>query len=198
MAWISGNRALTEDEMRNNAEIVRGYLMDEYGWSINAVCGLLGNMESESYINPGVWENFEENKGGFGLVQWTPYTKYTDWAEAMDYDWDDGNGQLIWIEEETVPTGQWSPTPDYNFSFETFKTSTETPEYLASAFLYNFEKPKHPEDTINARQNQARKWYDRWHGITPDTPPGGYPVFKKRKGFNFLLFCRRRREQRWH
>lgn len=195
--WISENRYLTEDEMRSNAEIVRGYLMEECGWSINAVCGVLGNMESESTINPGIWQSLTPNQGGFGLVQWTPYTNYTNWADMMGYDWDDGNGQLIWINEETVPTGQWQVTPDYNFSFNTFKTSTETPEYLASSFLKNFERAG--EEVESERRANARKWYDRWFptgGSTTPSGTGSYPKFKKRKGFNFLLFCRRRREQR--
>ena len=37
-----------------------------------------GNMEAESGITPGKWEVPEEDSKGFGLVQWTPATKFID------------------------------------------------------------------------------------------------------------------------
>lgn len=129
MEWIKGNRYLNETEMQNNTQIIRAYLVSK-GWSLNAIAGLLGNMESESTMNPGIWQSLNEGNlsGGFGLVQWTPATNFTDWADNQGYSWEDGNAQLKWIDEETVSFGQWIATEDYNLSFEEFKTSSETPE----------------------------------------------------------------------
>ena len=64
----------------------------------------------------------------------------------------------MWLDTETVPTGQWIATSEYNMSFASFKTSTQSPEYLASAFLKNFERAG--VEVENERRTQARKWYD--------------------------------------
>lgn len=172
MAWIYGNRYLTEAEMQNNALIVRDYLL-ERGWSLNAICALLGNMETESTINPAIWQSLKEGNysGGYGLVQWTPATNYTDWATSNGYAITDGNAQLRWIDEVTTSVGQWIRTDTYNLSFTTFKTSTESVEWLCSAFLYNFERPKSPN--VAQRQQDAVKWYNYLsenQSEEPDTP----------------------------
>lgn len=195
MSWISGNRYLTESEMQNNALIIRDYLVDK-GWSMNAIAGMLGNMESESTINPGIWQGLIEGTGGgggFGLVQFTPYTNFTNWADSNGYEWADGNAQLKWIDEVTSSFGQWIPTDNYNFSFETFKTSSESPEYLASSFLKNFERAG--VEVEEERRTQGRKWYEfiNTGSIVIEKPIGDYARFNKRKGFNFLLFNKRRK-----
>lgn len=174
--WISGNRYLTIGEMQNNASIIFDYFTTR-GWTAEAISGMLGNMGGrysggESTVNPGIWQNLTVNPElGFGLVQWTPATKYTNWADSKGYAHDDGYGQLEWIDTETVPTGQWVESSSYPISFNEFKISTETPEYLAYAFLYNFEQPgnlNQPE-----RQQNARYWYNWYHSqyVPPENPP---------------------------
>lgn len=88
---ISNNKYLTQGEMESNAKEIYIYLSDK-GWTINAISGLLGNMQRESTINPGLWQSLKEGNysGGYGLVQWTPATKYTNWAKANGYDIGDG------------------------------------------------------------------------------------------------------------
>lgn len=159
MAWIKGNRYLSTAEMQNNAMMIKAYLAGK-GWSLNAIAGLLGNMESESTINPGIWQSLivgSGGGGGYGLVQWTPWTNYTNWADSHGYAWDDGSAQLKWIDEETETFGQWIPTSAYNFSFSNFKVSLESPEYLASAFLKNFERAG--VEVEDERRSQARAWF---------------------------------------
>lgn len=190
MTWIQGNRYLSQSEMENNAIIVRNYLTAK-GWSMNAIAGLLGNMQSESTINPGIWQNLDENNlsGGFGLVQWTPATNFTGWADSLGLAWTDGNAQLRWIDEQTTAFDQWIPTDTYPMSFDDFKTSTQTPAYLASAFLKNFERAGVEVET--QRQSQAGEWYSFiTEGSTPTPTPGSG---KKQKKFNFILFNRQRR-----
>lgn len=190
MAWIQGNRNLSQSEMENNAIIVRDYLTAK-GWSMNAIAGLLGNMQSESTINPGIWQNLDENNlsGGFGLVQWTPATNFTEWADSLGLAWTDGNAQLRWIDEQTTAFGQWIPTDTYPMSFDDFKTSTQTPAYLASAFLKNFERAGVEVET--QRQSQAGEWYTFITGGSTPTPTPGSG--KKQNKFNFILFNRQRR-----
>ena len=190
MTWITGNRYLNQSEMENNALIIKEYFLSK-GWSLNAIAGVLGNMESESSINPGIWQSLNEGNmsGGFGLVQWTPATNFTDWADALGYSWSDGNAQLLWIDEQTSAFGQWISTESYPLSFNDFKTSSESPEYLASAFLKNFERAG--VEVEENRRTQARSWYNYITNNSGDSP--STPSKTKRKNFNFILFNRQRR-----
>lgn len=79
------NSYLTLAEMKVNAQYILDYLRDK-GWTKNAICGMLGNMQTESTINPRIWQSLNANNtsGGFGLVQWTPATKYINWANAQN------------------------------------------------------------------------------------------------------------------
>lgn len=45
------SQALTRSQMEVNATYIWAYLR-QLGWTMNAVAGLLGNMQSESSINP--------------------------------------------------------------------------------------------------------------------------------------------------
>lgn len=192
MAWIQGNRYLSTSEMQNNALIVRDYLLSR-GWTLNAIAGLLGNMQSESTINPGIWQSLNSGNmsGGFGLVQWTPATNFTDWADANGYAWTDGNSQLLWIDEQTIPTGQWIPTPNYPLTFSEFKISTESPATLASAFLKNFERAG--VEVEDERRSQAETWFSYISGGTVPDPESPSTPKRKQNKFNFILFNRQRR-----
>lgn len=168
--WIKGNRYLSVNEMRNNAEIVYSYLLSK-GWSKNAICGMLGNMEAESTINPGIWQSLIEGSGGgggFGLVQWTPYTNFTNWADSNGYEWTDGYAQLKWIDEVTASFGQWIPTINYYISFEDFKKTSKSVEWCASAFLKNFERAGVEVEDI--RRESAVSWYEYLADSDPDIP----------------------------
>ena len=160
MAWIAKNSPLTQAEMENNAKEVF-YGLKGRGWTNEAIAATLGNMQAESLINPGAWQNYivgSGGGGGYGLVQWTPRTHFTDYADRWGVAHDDGNAQLRWIDEITVPFGQWVSTAAYPMSFPAYKVSTEAPEYLSTVFLYNFERPA--EYNIVTRQTYARRWYD--------------------------------------
>lgn len=165
MAWIVRENPfnLTQEEMLNNANEEIAFLLSLGAvWTPEAICGMLGNQQHESNINPGAWEsNLVGNLTvGFGLVQWTPASKYINWASQHGYDRLDPVGQMIWIDEETSATGQWIPTASYPLSWEDFKASTESPEYLAEAFLYNFERPLDPLATVQSRREASRYYYD--------------------------------------
>ena len=159
MSWTIGNRYLTQSEMEGNACEVYSFFSGK-GWSRNAIAGILGNMQTESNINPGLWQSLKEHNysGGFGLVQWTPATKYTDWATANSYTITNPTGQLKWIDELSETKGQWIKTSAYSMSWSEFKKSTETAEYLASAFLKNFERAGVEKES--ERKSQATSWYN--------------------------------------
>ena len=139
MAWISGNRYLSLSEMQNNADIIH-YFFRAAGWTDNAIAAMLGNMQSESTINPGIWEGLVPYDGGYGLVQWTPYTNYSNWAG--DGWQDNGQKEMERIIYELNNGLQWYATTKYDMSFEDFTTSQDTPSYLAQVWLYNYERPQ--------------------------------------------------------
>lgn len=181
--WIKDNRYLSESEMQNNAYIFFS-IMASRGWSLNAIAGTLGNIEQESTVNPGLWQNLTVATGnGFGLVQWTPSTNYTDWANSHGYAIDDGNYQCQWLDENTVPSGQWISTLTYPMSFEEYKTSDLLPETLASCFLKNFERAG--VEVEETRKTNARKWYDYLLGMSPIIPA------TKKKSMPVYLMLRR-------
>ena len=133
------------------------------GWSKEATCAIIGNMEKESTINPGRYGSNGSNINILGLVQWSPKTKYTNWGTAGGYSFDSMKGQLerlLWEVENLGPTGadQWYATSSYNLTFKQFTTSTQTPEWLASAFLYCYERAG--SGTESERRANTRKWYN--------------------------------------
>lgn len=178
--WIAKNDFLTYAEMENNATIIFRYLQQR-GWSINAIAALLGNMEVESTINPQIWESLEYGNmgGGFGLVQWTPATKYIEWAGA-DYATNHYKQleRIIW---EMNNYEQYYPTSSYPETFKEFSTSAKSVRYLAAAFLYNYERPADPDP--NDRGNRAERWLSFLEQIsgTVTTLPA-WLLFKLKEG----------------
>lgn len=167
MPWITGNRYLSMTEMQNNADIMYPFFTD-HGWTVNAIAAMFGNMQTESTLNPGIWEGLTppstgQTKVGYGLVQWTPYTNYSDWAG--DGWQDNGQKEMERIIYELEHNLQWISTSLYPISFQEFTTSDKPPAYLAQAFLYNYERPKVKPQP--ARSRQAEYWYEYLAGHPP-------------------------------
>lgn len=164
MAIVSKNAFLSESEMQQNAAYIWQYLSAK-GWTMNAVAGMLGNMETESTINPAIWQNLDAGNTslGFGLVQWTPATKLINWANSRDLDYTKMDTQLERILWELENGEQYYQTDSYPLSFAAFAKSTQTPEYLAQAFLLNYERPADQDQP--ARSTQARKWFTYLGGV---------------------------------
>ena len=169
--WITGNRYLSQSEMEHNALILADFFRNQ-GWTDNAIAGMLGNMQTESSINPGIWQSLKPYSGGYGLVQWTPYTNYSDWAgEGWE---DNGDKECERIIYELENGLQYYQTAKYPISFREFSTSTFSPEYLAQAFLFNYERPANKNQP--QRSTQARAWYEFIGGTEPPDPPPDPPV----------------------
>lgn len=188
---ITSNQYLEIDDMKINATYIAQYLLSK-GWTLEAVAGILGNMQTESTINPGLWEGRDSGNtsGGFGLVQWTPATKLINWANSNQLDYMDIDTQLKRILWEVENNGgdQWYATSAYPESFEEFTQSTESPEYLASAFLKNYERAGVEKE--EQRQSQARYWYTYLSNIDPDipiAPDEPEPTPTKKKSMSLLM-----------
>lgn len=179
---------LTSAEQENNAGLIYN-ILSSYGWTLAAVAGALGNMETESSINPGTCQigygipsgSSVYYSGGLGLIQWTSSPNAILWfARETSHNWYDGVVQCILLENADNsnitscgtgnPVWGWIPTSSYNISYSQYRAYTGSPEDAASAFLYNMERPADPSTTVNARRDNARKWYNYLSGVTPDPP----------------------------
>lgn len=206
LTFVTGNRYLTTAEMKTNALYIWDYLGSR-GWTRNAVAGMLGNMQTESTINPGIWQGLNVNVGpAFGLVQWDPYTKYTEWCEDNGLEPSHMDSALKRIEYELENGLQYYKTDAYPLTFKEFKVSTKSANYLAMAFLANYERPADPDQPT--RGTQAEYWYEVLAGHTPgsggsggggsgggesdDPEPGWKPTNRKKLSLLLLIASAKR------
>lgn len=193
---VGRNGYLSQSEMETNAIYIAKYFLSK-GWSLNAIAGMLGNMQRESTINPAIWQNLDSGNTslGLGLVQWTPATKLIEWCEERNLDYLSMDAQLERIMYEFENGGQYYQTSAYPISFQEFSVSTNTPEELASAFLYNYERAGVSAES--ERRTNARNWYNFLSQYDIDTSepdsPISPPTEKTKRGYNFVLFNRRKR-----
>ena len=192
-SFYNESSSLSEAEMKVNAIYIYEFFFQQ-GWTVNAMAGILGNMQAESALNPGRWqsENVGNTSGGYGLVQWTPATNYLNWCTAASIsDPSEMDANLTRIMYEMDNGLQWIATDAYPLSFSEFSKSTESPSYLASAFLKNYERAG--VEVEATRQVNAESWYAYLtSGAVPEIP-GQQPEKKKKKGYNFVLFNRQRK-----
>ena len=169
---ISGNRYLTREEMKINARYIYNVLSAQ-GYTLNAIAAMLGNMEAESTINPALWESRKEGNtsGGLGLVQWTPATRLITWANDRSLDYLNIDTQLSMLIWEVNNGDDYYATSAYPETYPQFIKSTKTPEYLAKAFLLNYERPDDQSTTAQEyRAGLARYWYDYLINYDPVNP----------------------------
>ena len=197
------SKALTNLEMQANALYIKNYLLNK-SWSIHSICALLGNMQAESSLNPGRWQsdNVGITSSGYGLVQWTPATKYIDWCSEKGLtDYSEMDSNLARIVYEVENNIQWIATSDYDLTFTEFTfgiSSTGEKVYslrtLTEAFLINYERPADQSNSVkDYRTSLAEDWYTYLSGnpIEPNQPT----QTNKKKKYNFLLFNARKRRQ---
>jgi hypothetical protein len=166
----AGNFRLTPSQMSNNAQYILGYIVTNGGWTREATCAMLGNMEAESGINPGCWEGWSSthtSANSFGLVQWDPSTNYTNWAASNGYANDSIIGQCERIlYEYRNPSVQWiSNKVSPSVSFATFAQATGNlnGKTLAEIFARCYERPNDATNINNHytdRANNANYWYN--------------------------------------
>ena len=142
------------------AEQIWHYLTSR-GWTKQSVSALLGNMQSESEISADSWESglIGNMSGGYGLVQWTPATKYINWAQSNGLVYQNVISQCKRLEWEVANSQQfYNP----NMTFAQFTKSTQSPEALADIFIRYYERPFNPNQP--ARGIQARYWFELLKG----------------------------------
>jgi len=192
---------LSLNQMQLNATYIFGYLRSK-GWAITSICALLGNMQAESTINPGRWQNDlpGSTSSGYGLVQWTPSTKYTEWAIQNGFtDPSTMSSNLARIVYEVENNIQWIMTDSYFITFKAFArgyTIEDIPytlKFLTEAFLINYERPADQSNSVKEyRTSLANYWYEYLSGTTPSQPSK-----RKKKKYNFWILNVRKRREEW-
>jgi hypothetical protein len=160
MAWISSpsleiDRLYTMAEnMTENAKYIFSFFRKN-GWTSNSICGMLGNMQAES----GIIADRDEVGGGagYGLVQWTPKSRLTTWANEHRLNYRTVDTQCKRIQWELENGQQFYATTAYPMDFRQFTQSTKSPAYLAEVFIHNYERPANPN------QPQRGVWAENWY-----------------------------------
>ena len=204
--WIYGNYYLSQSERDSNA-IKFYYTMSRLGCSYNAILGMLANIDHESTVNPGLWESFIEYWRGYGLVQWSPYTKYSEWAGS---DWqNNGQKQCERIIYEAENGLQWfgNPSaPEYGYPYEPpislleYLSSTVSPTTLGAYWLLYYEHPGeiYIEDRLEEIEELVNHYNSVLNGGGPIPPVPPTPTESSR----FIYYCNKRkfmkrRNARW-
>ena len=158
----------TED-MNSNAKYIYKFFRAK-GWTAQAICGMLGNMQGES----GIIADIDEisGGGGYGLVQWTPKSKLVNWATARGLNYRSVDTQCQRIQWELENGEQFYKTSSYPLTFSQYVASTQSASYLAQVFINNYERPANPNQPN--RWAWATNWYNTLTGQPEPTPtPGG-------------------------
>ena len=149
---------------RENAEYIFKYFKRR-GWTDNAICGMLGNMQAES----GIVADIDEygGGGGYGLVQWTPKSKLTNWASARGLNYRAVDTQCARIQWELNNGEQFYPSSYSRLTFHQYISSNLSPYQLAMIFNANYERPANPNQP--ARGTYATNWCNILSGKTERT-----------------------------
>lgn len=168
-------------EQTQNASEIYTYLVN-WGCSSNAAYAILGNMQHESYLNPGQWQigsNYDPS-AGFGLCQWTPSTKISDITGPSPADMSNYLDQLGYLintpgqwSTQLVDSSGWSSYYNlqvpYIASWQDFKTdTTHSVADLTKAFMACWERPAAAYAAVPQRVAYAMHWAGQ--GPTPPLP----------------------------
>ena len=182
--WTSVHSA----EQTDNAAEIWLTLVDSNGWTEEAAAAVLGNMQHESYLNPCQWEigyNYSMTRG-FGLGQWTPATKISDYVGSTNHNvMADGAMQMNYLISTPSQYTLDYLNPDgtsnyynesglaYITSMEDFSHSTASIEELTKIWAICWEKPGsgYYASSIQDRIDDANYWYTTFHGSPPTPPP---------------------------
>lgn len=127
---------------------------------------MLGNVQRESTLNPGLKETVSVSSG-WGLIQWTPSSNLTDYANAQGKDWKDGKLQCQLINAEVLEGygGQWIPTKVILIVVR-ISQLTDVEEAVKA---YCFERERAGVVALDERIQYGKNWYEYLSG-TPLPP----------------------------
>ena len=183
IAKTTGAYLRTSVEALQNARAICDVLMPR-GWTLEAISGLLGNVESESGYNPWRWQSdivlpygdsriTYQNAHAYGLCQWDPAGKYILNGGSLyagygpnysDQDGlvTDGAAQMAFLDENA----DYIVTSSYPLTYAQYKAATisnYTIDYLTRTWFYNFERGTWDNNRVTA----ATYWYQTLSGYQP-------------------------------
>ncbi|MDD6266247.1 MAG: phage tail tip lysozyme [Clostridia bacterium] len=182
--YASSTSNLTTAQREANATYIYNYLYNA-GFTKNAICGILGNIQQESGFNPGIWEKTNNTSYGFGIVQWTPATKFINYAcnhniissatASAVNNLTNSNPKVLMnaeldylIDNCTEPGYFFAPAQNsamdhsgYYMTFSQFKESTRDAYTLAIVFHDHYERSADTLEMIQTnRATPASTWYN--------------------------------------
>ena len=193
MAWIyeiGVAKYFSTSQMQNNATEFYIYFIN-YGATLEVICGMLGNIQKESTLNPGIKQGSSISLG-WGLIQWSPSTVLTNWCKTYGYNWYDGAAQCDRISCEGEGTkgasGYWLPTSEYPYSWSEFLALTDVAE-ATKAYLY--ERERAGIEALDLRLQYANEWYSYFTGspVPPALPTP--PTPRKRTSMPIYMMLRK-------
>lgn len=173
--WTNKSTGWTRDNELSFGNAQEAYtIMRNNGFTHNAACGVLGNWMHESYMNPGQWQigysiYSSSSSCGFGLGQWTKWTKVSDYVgSTAEVDMANGESQMNLFLSDTgqwghglINTSGWSnyygiQTIYFDTLADYAADSTHTASELAVAFYVQWERGA--KGTLNTQTDNA-EWY---------------------------------------
>lgn len=181
---------LKDKQPKMNAEYIYSYL-SACGWTVEAICGLLGNISRECKLNPGAWQNMNDYGLGYGIVQWSPgkdFLEFVDCSVEKVNDLADNDpvllmdmqldylletlkpGQGIWLTDSKFTSPHYAKLPlshgtPEKMTTEEFIESDCDPRDLALVFNACYERSNGGREEIQERANAAKEWYRHFTGI---------------------------------
>ena len=184
MTWFDTYQQwLTEEQSLSNAQLVVNYYKAK-GWAKESIAALCGNMRKESSLNPNMSEYgyaWEADRG-YGLVQWTPRSKYWNWAVGQGLPPEVAESQLARIDYEQANNIQWGPkvygTPPYDFHGFAVNQNNDSVDTLTYYFGAYYEAPAALSSSIAERRAFAHRVFNEldWTGAGTGVQFPAYPV----------------------
>lgn len=180
-SWIAKPGRLTMAERYHNATLATDILIappfnagHEADLDDCPLAALLGAMDAESTINPARWEGDKApytSGAGYGLLQWTPWTKLRTWCQNNGYPNWEGNGdaQMAKLANEFTTS---DPQEKEFFGSATYPTPATFKRFLqpqsdqpwaysieeaCKVFVYNYLRPANPEGSMSSRIASAKR-----------------------------------------
>lgn len=163
----------------DNAKTIWDFLKEK-GLNDYAVAGIMGNLKAESTLNPknlqnsyekklgftddgytaavdnGAYGNFVTDKAGYGLVQWTYWSRkqnLLNFARSMGASIGDLTMQLAFL---------WKELQGYKSVMATLKSASSVLE-ASNAVLKGYERPANQGETAQKkRASYGQEYYDRF------------------------------------
>ena len=135
--WVSpDSNQLILEQTNNNANLVKSKLVDDLQWTLQSVCGLLGNMQYKSGINP-------------AYIQST----YRNLLPSEDQISDLPNYVMMYFMQSEYQT----PTNEFGIGLCQWSTTTTT-NYLEQSYMV----ARAIKDPYSAQNTTRSLWYDGW------------------------------------